>query len=45
MVIKVLQMTPILHGLFNTHFLNITESLGLSVPDNNDSLNLDEPTQ
>ena len=27
---------------FNTYFLNITESLGLSVPYNNDILNLDE---
>ena len=41
---KLLQTIPTLQ-CFNTHFLNIIESLGLTVPDNpddNDRLNLDE---
>ena len=44
MVKKLLQKIPTVQ-CFNTHFLNITESLGLTVsdnPDNNDRLNLDE---
>ena len=35
-------MTPKLHSVLIRTFENITELLGLSVPDNNDRLNFDE---
>jgi len=41
MVKKLLHMIPILHSL-NTYFLNISESLGLSAPDDNNRFSLDE---